>query len=185
MDSNEKQLIDALFAKIQQAAAQSGMRDAEVESLITEHMQRIPGAAYYMAQTIVIQREAVRQAEARIAELEQQLANRQTAQTSAPPPAPQQPQQQPRSGGGFLEGAAQTALGVAGGMFLARGIDNLVDSITGADRFFEDAVASNLVDDAVEDAYISGYEDAADDLEDLSDDLLGGDDLFGDDDWGF
>ncbi len=176
MESNEKQLVDALFAKIQQAATQSGMRDAQVETLITEHMQRIPRAAYYMAQTIIIQREAVRQAEARIAELEQQLANRQSAQASVPP-QPQQPQQ---SGGGFLEGVAQTALGIAGGVFLTRGIDNLVDSITGADRFFEDVVASDLLGDTVEDAYISGYEDAADDIEDLADDLLGDDD-----DWGF
>lgn len=186
MDTTEGQLIDALFARIQQAAMQSDERDAAAEARIAEHMQRIPGAAYFMAQTIVIQHQTLKQAEIRIAELEQQQANsHQPTQSQSRPTLQQNPQ--PRSGGGgFLAGAAETALGVAGGMLLARGVSDLIDGITGSDRFFEDAIAADLIESEIETAYVVGYEDAADEIDAAVEDSLDDADLWGDgNDWGW
>ncbi|MDB5080704.1 MAG: periplasmic ligand-binding sensor protein [Chloroflexi bacterium] len=73
MNSAERALIERLFDKIRQAAAQPTPRDPEAEQLINQNVQRIPGAAYYMAQTLVVQRQALKQAEAQIAQLEQHL----------------------------------------------------------------------------------------------------------------
>lgn len=187
MQLEEKQLIDALFRKLSQAAAQSGPRDVEAETLITQHVQRIPGAAYYMAQTIIIQRQALKQAEAQFAQL-QQRAGGSGFLSRQPTQMPQQPMpQQSGSGCGFLAGAAQTALGVAGGVLLADAATNLFDGIFGggysATDLFEayDAGAEDLLaDDAI---YEAGYEEA---LSGVGDDALSGgffDDLDLDDGW--
>lgn len=165
MQANEQKLIDQLFQKLNQAAAQSGPRDPQAEALINQHMMRIPGAAYYMAQAIVVQRQALKQAEAQLNQLQQQ-----------PRQAPTQPATG-QSGSGFLAGAAQTALGIGGGILIANAGMALAD-----DLFGDSYDAGDLVD-----AYETGQEDAAGDLFDDAGgfggfDLGGGDD-FGFDDW--
>src|SRR5215472_7473388 len=67
MNPQEQQLIDSLFQRLTQAAPQAGPRDPEAEALIQRHFQTLPGAAYYMAQTLLIQERALQQAEARLA----------------------------------------------------------------------------------------------------------------------
>ncbi|WP_312797818.1 DUF2076 domain-containing protein, partial [Tianweitania sp.] len=66
---------------------QAPQRDAEAERFIQEEITRHPGAPYYMAQTIVVQEQALEAAQRRIEELESQ------------------PQAQPQSGGGGLFGS--------------------------------------------------------------------------------
>jgi hypothetical protein len=148
MDQNERQIIDELFGKLRQAEAQSGPRDPQAESHIREQVARQPAAPYLMAQAIVIQEQALAASQARIQELEQQAQEQQRPApggflgglfggggASAPAPARRppmsgqagvgdprvaayaNPHQQP-SGGGFLAGAMQTAMGVAGGMLI-------------------------------------------------------------------
>jgi hypothetical protein len=148
MNATERDLIERLFQKINQTATQAGPRDPEAEQLINQHLQRIPGAAYYMAQTIVAQRQAMKQAEARIAQLESQLGVQPGSQQSflgqrpqytpgygGPGYPPPYGYQQPYyggggfGGGGFLAGAAQTALGIAGGVLLANAAMSLFDGI--------------------------------------------------------
>lgn len=92
MQSNEQQLIESLFTRIKQAAAQSSPRDAAAEQLIEQHAQQVPAAPYYMAQALIIQEAAMKQLNGRVAELEAQLAQAQQAQA------------RPQQSGGFLSG---------------------------------------------------------------------------------
>ncbi|WP_105432470.1 DUF2076 domain-containing protein [Neorhizobium sp. T6_25] len=164
MDRNDQQAIDGLFSKLAHVEHQAGHRDAESERLIQERISRQPGAPYYMAQTIVVQEQALEAAQRRIEELEAQetqgsrgggflssmFGNNAPARRSAPPQpsfdgraAPGSPwggqnqgysqngmPTQSRGGGSFLAGAAQTAMGVAGGVLLG----NAIGGMFGADK---------------------------------------------------
>lgn len=158
MTSQEREIIDDLFDKLRHVEMQAGTtRDREAEAHIRDRIAGQPGAPYFMAQTIVMQDQALHVAQARIDHLEDELARRprggglmsgffgggnslQTARLPQPEPdnmqgmvmppspgdgsrigmpprgAPGSPP--PRGGGGFLAGAASTAMGVAGGMML-------------------------------------------------------------------
>ena len=89
MDQKERQVIDDLFGKIRQVAAQSPQRDAEAEAYIGRQVAAVPGAPYYMAQALLVQEQALASAQSRIQQLEQQAAS---------------PQRQSGGGGGFLSG---------------------------------------------------------------------------------
>lgn len=133
MDQNDRRAIEGLFDKLSRVESQSLPRDAEAERFIAAEIARQPGAPYYMAQTIVVQEHALTGAQARIEDLESELATAREGGSqaggllgrlfgggqAAPQrrPMPQQPQ-----GGGFLAGAAQTAVGVAGGVLLGNAI---------------------------------------------------------------
>lgn len=164
MNHDEKQMIDGLFTRLGDAEKTAPPRDAEADRFIQDRVASQPGAPYYMAQTIIVQEQALEAAQARIHELESQgqrssggggllgslfgggSSQRQPAssQYGRPMGAPagyapsaaqrDEPAGSPwnsrgsvpsagggRSrggGGGFLAGAAQTAVGVAGGMML-------------------------------------------------------------------
>ena len=158
MDHNDRQAIQGLFGKLAQAERQAPARDTEAEHFISDQIARQPGAPYYMAQTIVVQEQALNAAQARIEDLEAQA--RQAGQgggflSRMFGGAPQQPQPLrrqatapvssgqagggmaggnmpaspfqsgrpvPGQGGGFLAGAAQTAMGVAGGVLLGNAV---------------------------------------------------------------
>ena len=156
MDHNDRQAIEGLFGNLAEAGRAQPHRDAEAEALIGELIARNPGAAYYLAQTVLVQEQALNAAQARMEQLEHQA---QAAQQQgggflgrlfgAPQPQLQpRPQSQPRplaaapgpaqagpwgggragGGGGFLAGAAQTAMGVAGGVLLGNAIAGMFDS---------------------------------------------------------
>ncbi|TIU92087.1 MAG: DUF2076 domain-containing protein [Mesorhizobium sp.] len=72
MDRNDQQAIGNLFEKIANVERQTPPRDAEAERFINDQIARQPGAPYYMAQTIVVQEQALNAAQSRIEELEQQ-----------------------------------------------------------------------------------------------------------------
>ena len=133
MDQNERQIIDGLFDKLEQAERQTGPRDAEAEGLIVQRLGAQPAAPYYMAQAILVQEQALQAANDRVGQLEQELKQRPAGGSflgglfgggevpgKAQPSAAQQRLRdyQQRGGGGFLGGAMQTALGVAGGVVL-------------------------------------------------------------------
>jgi len=84
MNTQERQVIDDLFEKLRHVADQAGLREPVAEAHIRSRIEAQPGAPYYMAQTIVMQEQALLTAQARIAELEDELARR------------------PAGGGGFL-----------------------------------------------------------------------------------
>jgi hypothetical protein len=145
MDHQDRQAIEQLFGKIAQVERQSTPPDAKAAEFIRSLMNQQPNASYYMAQTIVVQEQALSAAHGRIQQLEQELASRpaggggflsglfggghqrpQAQQPYQPQPmhgtppfmAPGMGGMAPRGGGGFLAGAAQTAMGVAGGVLI-------------------------------------------------------------------
>lgn len=143
MDRNDRKAIEALFDKLATVERQSIPRDGESEALIRDKIARLPGAPYYMAQTIVVQEQALAASGARLAELEAQVAQtsranggffdsrdrRQPARSTGS--VPEVPNSDPRQGrqprgGGFLAGAAQTALGVTGGVLLGNAIAGML-----------------------------------------------------------
>jgi hypothetical protein len=145
MDRNDREAIEALFDKLATVERQSLPRDGESEALIRDKIVRQPGAPYYMAQTIVVQEQALAAAEARLADLEAQVAQtsgakgglfRQPIRRSAPAGAldridsagaeQRSEAGRQRGGGGFLAGAAQTALGVTGGVLLGNAIAGML-----------------------------------------------------------
>lgn len=94
MNGEERQLIQGLFDRMRNVPAQE--KDREAEALINQGVRQIPDSAYMLVQSVLVQEQALQQAgeriedlEARIRELEDQMARQ---------PAPQQ------SSGGFLGG---------------------------------------------------------------------------------
>lgn len=139
MDQNERQIIDDLFARLRQAEGQ-GVRDAEAEALIARHVASQAAAPYYMAQAIVVQQDALGKAQARLQALERQLTERPSGgflsglfgggQEAPATPGGARPFRSgnPQAGTGFLGGAMQTALGVAGGFLIADALTGLLSA---------------------------------------------------------
>jgi uncharacterized protein len=139
MDQNERRIIDDLFEKLGRVEKDAPPRDPEAEALIRRHLGSQPGAPYYMAQAIVVQEQALANAQARVQELERKVAGRPSGggilsglfgggeESTRPERGPARgpagyPGAYRSSGGGFLAGAMQTALGVAGGVLIADAI---------------------------------------------------------------
>ncbi|GHG34475.1 DUF2076 domain-containing protein [Paracoccus aerius] len=160
MDHNDRQAIEGLFHKLGQAAQSQPHRDPEAEALIRDLIARNPGAAYYLAQTVIVQEQALNAAQDHIQQLQHQAQPQPPqggglfgrlfggGQPQAPRPMVPRPQpaaygQQPGygqspqggtpwnsgrpsgGGGGFMAGAAQTAMGVAGGVLLGNAIGGM------------------------------------------------------------
>lgn len=68
MQAQERELISGLFGRLQPFESQP--RDAEAEALIKELAARQPAAAYLLVQTVLVQEQALKAAQERIAELE-------------------------------------------------------------------------------------------------------------------
>jgi hypothetical protein len=158
MDARDREAIEELFRKIAEVERRSGPRDAEAEAFIRAKIAADPAAAYYMAQTIVVQEEALNEAEHRIEELERgsqggmlgglfgggrSERHRRYVEPVRRSRQMEGPGAYGQSGGGFLAGAAQTAMGVAGGVLLG----NLIGGLFAGD----DASAAEDVDPGMED----------------------------------
>ena len=168
MNHNEAQLINDLFVKLSQAEKQSGKRDTQAEALISDHLHNHPTIPYYMVRVLLMQEYTLAQNQQRIKKLEDALANRSTTSSQFMPgsqshhtrssvPQSRAPYterasdsrknaENPSRGGGFLPGIMQTALGVAGGMFLANTVSSLFsgsDSSGSEDSFLPDATADS------------------------------------------
>lgn len=145
MDSNDRLTIEALFRKLAEVEAQGAPRDNRAEAYIAERVAAQPSAPYYMAQTIVVQERALDAAQQRIAHLEAQLgghgvgdkslfdephhgARARSTHVPSINPAARERAEAGQASPGFLAGAAQTAMGVAGGVLLANMIGGLFGS---------------------------------------------------------
>ncbi|WP_236783668.1 DUF2076 domain-containing protein [Azospirillum humicireducens] len=89
MTPEERTLLSDLFRRLREVEAQP--RDGEAEDFIRRAVQDQPLSAYYMAQTVLVQQQALTAAQTRIEELERQLRDR--------------PAQPAPSGGSFLSNA--------------------------------------------------------------------------------
>ncbi|HLS68455.1 MAG TPA: DUF2076 domain-containing protein [Kiloniellales bacterium] len=177
MDRTEKQVIDELFGKLELAERQGGPRDGEAEALIQQRLGRQPAAPYYMAQAIVFQEEALRQAQQRLQELESELAQRPAGGGFLAGlfggEAERRPQAVPRQTshfnayrdrGGFLGGAMQTAMGVAGGMMLGSFLHSMItggNEAAAADPVATDAPPAE--DPSADSGFDSGWDGGFDD----------------------
>ncbi|MFD2815652.1 DUF2076 domain-containing protein [Paracoccus aerius] len=159
MDHNDRQAIEGLFHKLGQAAQSQPHRDPEAEALIRDLIARNPGAAYYLAQTVIVQEQALNAAQDHIQQLQHQaqpqprraaacsggssgaasrkrrdrwfrarspqpmVSSRATASLRRAGLLEQRPPL--GGGGGFMAGAAQTAMGVAGGVLLGNAIGGM------------------------------------------------------------
>ena len=153
MQSQERDLIAGLFGRLQPFESQP--RDADAEAMIKDFVARQPASPYLFVQTILVQEQALKAAQERIAELEAKAgaepaaagflgsgprigpwgAQPQAAAPQAPVPPTRSPLQaalapQP-AGGSFLRTALTTAAGVAGGALLFEGIRGLMGSNPG------------------------------------------------------
>ena len=154
MQSQERDLIAGLFGRLQQFESQP--RDPEAEALIRDFVARQPASPYLLVQTVLVQEQALKAAQERIAELEAKAgaapaasgflgsaprigpwgSQPQAAAPQAPVPSTRSPLQaavapQPAAGGSFLRSAMATAAGVAGGALLFEGIRSLMGSNPG------------------------------------------------------
>jgi hypothetical protein len=153
MQQQERDLIADLFGRLQQFENQQ--RDQEAERLIASYVAHQPASPYLLVQTALVQEEALKQAKARIAELESKAGQASgqgsflgnaprgpwgspsapaPAAVPAPAPAPAQPwgAAPQAAGGGFLRTALTTAAGVAGGALLFEGIRSMFGHSTQA-----------------------------------------------------
>lgn len=198
MNAEEKQLIEDLFARLRNF--DGGDKDLEAQMLIQDLIRRSPDAPYYLAQTVIVQQQAVERAETRIRELEaavrQQQPGRggsflggssvpQSGSRYAPPPPQPGPSEavvpsQPNSpwasparpgGGGFLSSALSTAAGVAGGVFLADGIRSLF----GGGQAWAGGGGTSATDQKTIDNLQDQQQDAEDDRDKAQQDLAADD----------
>jgi uncharacterized protein len=160
MDHRDRQAIDELFTRLAQVERQAPPRDAEADALIGRRIAESPGAPYHMAQTIVAQDAALREAEHRIATLEAELAEARAQgggflsglfgdDRPRHLPLPTAGEYAPRgpSGGGFLADAGRTALGVTGGVLLAQAVTGgLGPAAAGGGQPAEDESAAGFDD---------------------------------------
>ncbi|HWV54939.1 DUF2076 domain-containing protein [Pseudorhodoplanes sp.] len=90
MTPQERELVDDLFERL--ATLERNPREADAEEAIRAGLRKAPNATYALVQTVLLQEEALRQANERIRELE-----------AAPP--------QQQGGGGFLDSMRDAVFG--------------------------------------------------------------------------
>lgn len=71
MTPQERQLVDELFERLERL--EGAPRDREAEQAIAEGLRYAPNALYPLVQTVLVQDEALKRADARIRELEEEL----------------------------------------------------------------------------------------------------------------
>jgi hypothetical protein len=151
-NQDDNNAINGLFDRIEDVARNSPPRDRDAEGLIQQRLREYPPAPYYMAQTILMQEQALQQAQERIEQLEAQTRQRggfmgggwrddtPTRGSRARGPWGDREDEVDdrrdyRGGGGFLAGAAQTAMGVAGGVLLGSAIAGMLTGGANAQEY--------------------------------------------------
>ena len=159
MNAEERQLIADVFARLRDAGR--GPKDQDADGFIRDMVRQFPDAPYFLTQSVIVQEQALEQANSRIRDLEEAVRKMQNADRTSGgsflggarvpntggrvaatgEDRPQQPSASPWSSnpsppsaapqGGFLSSALSTATGVAGGLFLADGIRSLFGSVGG------------------------------------------------------
>src|SRR5438046_408372 len=82
MTPQERQLMAQLFDRL--ASLENAPRDPDAEAMIREGFRRAPNAAYPLVQTVLLQDEALKAANARIQDYEQQYGSPQQQQGEQP-----------------------------------------------------------------------------------------------------
>ena len=198
MNSEERQMIANLFERLR--TLESTPKDPEADQFIRDMIRQFPDAPYFLVQSVLVQEQALRNADARIRALEEAarrgddrprsfLGGARGADTgsrplssseasdegpwsrSSRPPAAPPGDSRP---GGFLSSALSTATGVAGGMFLAEGIRSLFGNVGGR-SYVGSAEAATGTDQAALDRAQDQAQDAEDELPKAQSDLAADD----------
>jgi hypothetical protein len=179
MTPQEQQLLDDFLLRL--AAASGVAKDPQADALIHQRLAGQPDALYLLVQRSLLQQHALDNAKAQITQLQAQVAAQQgggsflggqpSAWGATPPPIPPQAQPQPVApswkdrlfGSGappqpsaapsFLASAATTAAGVAGGMFLFDGIENLLGGHHGGGGLFGGGGQPSVIENVTENNY--------------------------------
>ena len=184
MNSEEQNLLIQFLDQLK--SIRGIAKDPEADRLIARAAADQPDALYLLVQKALLQEQALKAAQSRIEQLQQQLSQAQSARAGAPAgggflgqnpwanPAPRAaggmgyatgaPLPPPAAGmgmggsgfGSFLGSAAATAAGVAAGAFLFQGIENLMGHHDHAGSDFSDA-AFNEDHQAPENVTINQY----------------------------
>ena len=188
MTPAERQMISDLFTRIGRLGPIE--KDREAAQMIGEAVKQIPDAPYFLVQSVLVQDEALRQADARIHELEGSseqpsgsfLRARSVSGGSVPSVGPRalsgvhepMPEREPAlsapAPGGFLASALSTAASVAGGMLLADSIRGLFGGHYGSAE-----LGSPHADQAALDRAQDEAQDARDDADSARQDLAADD----------
>jgi hypothetical protein len=140
MTPQDTQLLQDFLAAL--TRAQIGTKDRDAQTLIARAFAQQPDAAYLVVQRALLLEQALKQAQAQIAQLQQQSSSfvgtrawnpePRSAPGAAPATAdalpPRAAPPSPEAGSpwsSFLGNAAATAAGVAGGAFLFHGLENM------------------------------------------------------------
>ena len=152
MTPQEQDMIGGLIDRIQKT--QLAEKDMDAEQMLQQGLGSNPDSLYILAQTVLVQKYALEQAQAQLTQAKAQIGQMHPepkhatsflgnllGRNEAPPPPPPQayppppayPQYAPVSGygppmggGGFLQNAMQTAAGVAAGALAFEGIESLM-----------------------------------------------------------
>jgi hypothetical protein len=166
MTPQEQDMIGGLIDRVQKT--QLAEKDPDAEQMLQQGLGRNPDALYILAQTVLVQKYALEQAQTQLAQAREQMQRPEPKHATsflgsllghhdppAPPPPPSQayppqqgyppqqayPQYAPvpgyssvpqygvpsgMGGGGFLQGALQTAAGVAAGALAFEGVESLM-----------------------------------------------------------
>jgi hypothetical protein len=145
MTPQERQLVEDLFDRL--AQLEKAPRDAEAERTIADGLRRAPNSIYPLVQTVLVQDEALKRADARIRELTGEDAEPTTGgfldsmrqaltgrSTSVPSVRPGAPDPRWNSGGAFSNANAAPAQGsgYGGGSFLGTAAASAAGVIGGA-----------------------------------------------------
>jgi hypothetical protein len=164
MTPQEQAMIGDLIDRVQKT--QLAEKDMDAEQMLQQGLGKNPDALYILAQTVLVQKYALEQAQAQLAQAKAQIEQMQQhpepkhatsflgsllGRNDAPAPPPPPPQGYPPQpaqaypqyapvgvppqygapmgmggGGGFLQGALQTAAGVAAGALAFEGVESLM-----------------------------------------------------------
>jgi uncharacterized protein len=158
MTPQEQEMIGGLIDRVQKT--QLAEKDMDAEQMLRQGLGQNPDALYILAQTVLVQKYALDQAQAQLEQAKAQLQHPEPRHATSflgsllgrndptPPPPPQGYPQQPvqgypqyapaagypqygapmgmGGGGGFLQGALQTAAGVAAGALAFEGVESLM-----------------------------------------------------------
>jgi len=200
MNAEEKQLISDLFARLRNF--DGGDKDREAEGFIQDLIRRSPDAPYYLAQTVIVQQQALERAEARMRELE--AAARQPEYTGrggsflggasvpqsgsryAPQAAPQRapdpvappsnsPWSSPAQSGGGGGGFLSSALSTAAGVAGGVFLADGIRSLFGGGHAYAGGDATSASDQRTIDNLQDEAQDARDDADQAKRDLAADD----------
>lgn len=157
---DDRDAIEGLFRRLDEAERRGGPRDREAEELIRALMARQPASPYYLAQTVIVQQQALNEAERRIEELESRGRQPERRNPWGNAATDDQPVNRNYRSGGFLAGAAETALGVAGGMMLASLIGSIfsVGSANASEASQDDTSSDAGAEDSGQDSGDGGFD---------------------------